>query len=584
MFQYRCTFNLKTHVTTRISSFVGRDNLRWLQIKIMESNGFDWYEETMDIDVGEFSPKEDRKTLFQKIYEFSRSFSNYAALLSLFVLGIRYLLGYRRAEISGINLNVILASFTTFFGSFTMVSGVVNILATILKQFSNIFIDRHIDNLNSLVAVVIWLSTNLYLLELVKDEFPMFSYAKKVVISSLMTSAIFAVGVFIMENFYIYFLKRSLYVKIKEVDIREKILSSMKNYRYEIFEVSSSESYSRGCLDLLWGGNEGGSSENHESRIDLRRDSQRLDARDLFLQTPELYNVFDAKTLARDVFMKASSDGRKLTFKDFSSIFPNEQVALQAFAFFDTNDEKQISKKDFRDTVIMFFVERMSLEKSIEIAEKFVNIIRNIFYAVIFGFLFLAYLVIFGIPLKDLLAFALSSALVLNFVISGMATEMYFNIIFIMSHPFDVGDDVVIDGVDLKVFQIGLSSTSFLGSNGGKIKFLNSDLWRKSVVNMTRAPEKKLVFQFSLDSRLPMDVYKNLREKILGFLREHHFDFFEKFALESTSENFVAVSSLNCRLVLLCRGYKTRTKKFYLRAEFSKFLNEVFDDMGVKAT
>lgn len=547
----------------------------------MNNSDFNWYEETMDVDVGEFSPKEEKKTTFGRIYSFARNFTGYTALLSLFVFGIRYLLGHTKAEVGGVNFNIILTSIVIFFGSFCLISGAVNIVARIIKQFVGIFVSRHIDNMSSLVALVIWLSTNLYLIEWIKKELYMFSYVRKAIISSLLTSAVFAVATFIMENFYIYFLKKSLCAKINEVDIREKILNLMKNYRYEIFEASSSESYSRGCLNLLWNGSGNGSGENHESHINLRRNAQNPDVRDLFLQNPEIYNIFDAKTLARDVFLKASTDGKNLTFQDFSNIFPNEQVALQAFSFFDTNDEKRISKKDFRDTTVSFFIERMSLEKSMVIAENFVNIIRNIFYIAIFGFLILAYLVIFGIPLKDLLAFALSSALVLNFVISGMATEMYFNVIFIMSHPFDVGDDVVIDGVDLKVFQIGLSSTAFLESNGGKIKFLNSDLWRKNVINMTRAPEKKLVFQFSLSSRLSMDVYRKLREKILEFLRGHHFDFFEKFALESTSENFVAVNSLNCRLVLLCRGYKTRMKKFYLRAEFSKFLNESFDEMGI---
>ena len=548
----------------------------------MKNGEFDWYEDTMDIDVGEFNPKESKKTLLEKGYGFMETLSGYVSLISLSIIGVRYLLGYSQIISHTTRLNTILLSLTVFFGSFSIVSGVVSCTVRVIRQLGSNIVRRHIDNTNRMVALGLWLAINAYLIEQVKNKIPMFRYVKSMILSGLLTSVAFTVGSFTMENFYMYFLKKSLSAKINEVDVREKILSAMKSYRYEIFEITTSESYSRGCLDLLWGRGEDELTDHNQSHIDLRRDIEAMGSGDMFLQKPEVYNIFDAKTLARDVFLKASSDGEKLTFEEFSNIFPNERVALQAFSFFDTNDEKEISKKDFRDTIVVFFAERLNLEKNIEISEKFVSIIGNAFYIVIFGLLILAYLVIFGIPLKDLLAFALSSALVLNFVISGMATEMYFNIVFIISHPFDVGDDVVIDGVDLKVFQIGLSSTSFLGSNGGKIKFLNSGLWNKSVINMTRAPEKKLVFQFALDPCLSMEAHRDLREKILGFLKEHHFDFFEKFSLESTSENSVAINMLNCRLVLLCRSYKTRAKKFYLRAEFSKFLNETFHELGIK--
>lgn len=262
--------------------------------------------------------------------------------------------------------------------------------------------------------------------------------------------------------------------------------------------------------------------------------------------------------------------------------FQTSKFLYKHSLFFDTSNEKEISKKDFRDTIVSFFAERMNLERNIEIAEKFVDIVGDVLYTAMFGFLILAYLVIFGIPLRDLLAFALSSALVLHFLISGLATDLYFNIVFVLSHPFDVGDDVIVDGVDLKVFEIGLSNTSFLGSNGGKIKYLNSSLSQKNIINMTRAPEKKMVFQFTLDPYISTDVYQKLCNNVSEFLNIHHFDFIEKFSLESTSENFVAIDKLNCRLVLQCRSYKTRAKKFYLRVEFSKFLNEAFDKLDIK--
>ncbi|KCZ76712.1 hypothetical protein H311_02285, partial [Anncaliia algerae PRA109] len=462
----------------------------------MEFQSYNWYEENEDDDVGEFTPRESEKNIAELLFDKLYDLSFYIFVVALGLYFIRWIFNFDSFSFGEVSLNSILIFCITFFGSFVVISVVINIFVIIAKQFVSPITKRYLEIGNKGYRLSMWFAFNLYAIDYVDYKFVLKHYlvVKNLIKCGLITFASFTVISLVMEKFYLYFLKESIADKLMDIETRERILACMKNFRYEVSEVSSIDS-SRvvGCMDFLFG-NEDVDNITNQSHIDLIEKPADFDLGTIFLKKPEIYNIFDAKTLAKEVFEKASSDGVKLTFSDFSSIFPTAQIAFQAFSFFDTNEEKEVSKKEFRDTIISFFVERLNLEKNVKISETFSNIIKNIVYIIDSFFLILGYLVIFGISVGDLLAFALSSALVLNFFVSGFAKEFYSNIMFILSHPYDIGDDIILENNDYKIYEVNLGSTSFIGRNGGKVTFLNSDLFQKKIVNMTRAPEKLMMF------------------------------------------------------------------------------------------
>lgn len=551
----------------------------------METEPYNWYEENEDDDVGEFTPRESERNLTEFVFDKLYDFSFYVFLITLTIFTVRWFFDYDSLKIGKAHFNSILLFCIVFFGSFVLISLMTNIIFVIVKQFVGPITRKFIDLSNKGLRLSLWYAFNLYAIDFIHTKFILMYYKiiKNSLTCGLITFVTFTILSLIMEKFYQYFLKESLVDKIVDIETREKILACMKNFRYEVSEVSSIESSkSAGCLDIIFGNYEEHEGGLEQSHIDLFAKSEQNDFGTLFLKKPEIYNIFDAKSLAKDVFEKASSDGVKLTFSDFSSIFPTAQIAFQAFSFFDTNEQKEVSKKEFRDTIISFFVERLNMEKNIKIAENFANILKNIVYIIASFFLFLAYLVIFGISIGDLLAFALSSALVLNFFVSGFAKELYCNIMFILSHPFDIGDDIVLDSHDYKVYEINLGSTAFICRNGGKITFLNSDLWQKKIVNMTRAPEKLMMFVFSLDPTLDIEKFRKLYDRISEFTIKNSFDYHHRFKIESISDQDNNIDRIACSLVLKLRGYKTRPKKFVLRLEFSKQLRRIFNELQIE--
>ncbi|KAG0437027.1 Mechanosensitive ion channel protein 10 [Dictyocoela muelleri] len=544
---------------------------------------FNWYEDAADVDIDEFEPVDKERYKISYYFDLTLSIFRYITAISFFILLFRYAFNQKNYLIEGIRLNTILFYSIVFFGSLIIITMLMESLLFILKMIGAVLIEKRFKIFYRWASMAIWFTLNLYFLNnFLKEEMgDYYKYLRSFLLSGILTSISFTGESILMQLFYESFVAKSLDAKMKDVDLKERIIAVMKAYRYEISDSTPSESEKCACADIFCMNESNGESEDRGSHIDINAKNE-VSVGGLYFKPPEMATLYDAKTLSRDVFSKASKDGNELTFNDFQQIFPNTQIALQAFAYFDVDNAKSITRKEFRDTIISFYIDRINLEKGFEIAKGFVDIINDMVSVVVGGFLCLAYLVIFGVSLKDLLALALSSALVLNFAVSGMAVDLYFNFIVLLSHPFDIGDDVIIDGVDYTVYQIGLNSTSFLGKNGGKVKFINSVLWKKSLINMTRAPEKVIMFNFKLDSNIEIDKFRDLKSKIHHYLKQRPFDFYESFSLEANSENSTDIKTLDCCLVLKCKSYKNKGKKFHLRTEFNYFLRKMFEELEIK--
>lgn len=542
---------------------------------------FNWYEDAAEIDVEEFEPVEKDRSQINKYFDFLQKIFNYIIIISGSIYIFRYVFGKDKMEIFSINLNIILVSFVVCCGSFNLVTFVAQLIHQTLRMIGLKTIEKRFKSMYRWLSATIWFLISLYMLKYIKKDLNIYyRYVKSFILSGILTGSVFTGITLAMQLFYESFVTSSLLAKMKEVDIKEKIISAMKNYRYELSESSTTETPGCTFSEIFFGRESDGNSDGNASHINLNRQDEAMIG-SLYFKAPELQSLHDAKTLARDVFEKATSQD-EMSFNEFADIFPNAQIAIQAFSYFDANDDRTVSRKEFKDTIIQFYIDRVNLEKGFDIAKGFVDIVNDILSIVVCGFLILAYLVIFGIPLKELMALALSSALVLNFAVSGMAVDLYFNFMVLLSHPFDIGDDVIIDDLNYTVYKIGLNSTSFLGRNGGKVKFLNSVLWKKTLINMTRAPEKVLLFTFKLSPDVNVDIFRELKNKIHQYLKKRTFDFFEAFSLEAVSEQATNINALECALILKCRSYKTKAKKFGLRVEISKMLKDLFEELELK--
>ncbi|WUR04081.1 mechanosensitive channel of small conductance (MscS1A) [Vairimorpha necatrix] len=538
------------------------------------NENFNWFENDIDAELEEFEQSEYKRSTFSFLFDLLSSQIGYVLL---FFVGLRIIyFVFRMSNLSlfGIDFFILLNNSIFILGSFVFIYVLVKCTVYVCLNVRVNSMLEFILGSYRLIILSIWSLVNLSWFKAnMNDVLGCYYYLRAFFASVLVTSIAYNITSVIMIFFDRYFVNQTLKAKINDVEKTEKIISSMKTFRYEIGSSSSVGSQNCPCQDIYCYDM---SSSSHLDNLN-DRSLEDLDIQKTYLDIPEpeLHSISDAKTLAKDVFVKASGNGKSLTVDEFNTIFANPQTAINAFFYFDNGIDKSIKMKTFHDTIMTFYMERIYLEKSVRRAEEFVSIIGTFFNVFVFFILCLIYLILFGAPLKELLALALSSALALNFIASGMATDQYYNFMMLLSHQFDVGDEVIVDGDEYKVYTFGLTSTSLLCENGGKVKFLNSELWKKKLINMTRAPEKILVFKFSLNPNISHFDFSALKLEIHNYVVSKRFDFLDTFSLQAESEKNTSIENLECSLILKCKTFKNKTKKFNLRVETTHFLNEI---------
>lgn len=540
----------------------------------MAEDAFQWLEGDIDTDAEDFVAYRRRR---------SQVSAGVDALVGVFytVLGLSvasrlatYVLGLS-PRVFGTDLNVVLLSMVVVSLLFIVLAvawGAVVCAGMRLGMFAD---TEPCVRLQKLAMMCVWFLCCTYWFRFVELAYgSSFSIVGRIFLSGLITSAAYSGTALAMIYFEGFFLKKTLRNRLCDVQRSEGIVNAMKNYRYDISEASAASTPECSCKDVFCFRSAGTSGSGSE-------EGTHLFTGGLVIGPPELRSTMEARTLARDVFCKAGRGSETLSFDNFSAMFPDTQDAVNAFSFFDSNNDRNISKREFHNTVVYFYMERIGLEKSVKRAEDFVQIVSNLLNIAVLVLLCFVYLVVFGAPVRELLALGLSSALALNFVANGVAADFYYNFMMLISHQFDIGDDVIVDGVDYRVHEFGLTNTSLVGENGGKIKLLNSNLWKKSLVNMTRAPEKIIVFNFNLDPGIRMEQFGAFKTCIHRFVKTKPFDYDDSFSLQARTESFTAIDVLSCAMILRCKSYKNKSKKFILRVEMTTFLRSLIAEMGL---
>lgn len=548
----------------------------------MEEEKFEWFEGDAEAEIEEFVPAPPRPSSISYAID-----AVGGIFYSIFVLALAVRLGTYvfnlTPSVLGVDMNVVFLTVMVVSLLFIVLAVAREAMTFMVLTLGVVENSEVYAKLQKLAMVSVWFACSIYWVKYVKAAYGYdFDLAHRVFVAGVITSVAYSIATVAIAYFESFFLRRTLKSKLGDVQKSERIVCAMKNYRYDISDPTSVATPECSCKDLFCF-RTSAVAGNRASRAREDEEGFHLFTGGLQINPPELHGVVDARKLARDVFNKASRGAETLSFDDFSMIFPSTQDALNAFAFFDSNNDRVVSKKEFRDTIIYFYMERVNLEKSIKRTEDFIGVVANALNGVVFVVLCFTYLIIFGIPLKELLALALSGAIAFNFIASGIIADVYYNFMMLVTHQFDIGDDVIVDGVDYKVHEFGLANTALIGENGGKVKLLNSELWKKNLVNMTRAPEKIIVFNFDLDPSIKVDDFARFKSRIHEFVRAKPFDYDDAFSVQAVTENFSSIDVLSCAMILKCKSYKNKSKKFLLRVEMTTFLRSLIAEMGVGA-
>ncbi|CAO3610461.1 unnamed protein product [Cunninghamella echinulata] len=222
-----------------------------------------------------------------------------------------------------------------------------------------------------------------------------------------------------------------------------------------------------------------------------------------------------------------SGSVKMLTPNHFRPFFKTEEEAEEAFLIFDRDGNGDISRREFRDTVVEIYDERRLLCEGLHDTSQALGKV-DIFLFVVFLLidLFVSLLVIFHVNLYQTLLPVSTFIMGLSFMFADTAKVFFQSILYLfLTHPYDVGDKVVINNVTMFVNYIGILGTIFDSTNGVKVYVPTTELFKANIINIRRSPAMGESINIHIDFRTPTDVIFTLNDRLTDWLAGQPRDF-----------------------------------------------------------
>ena len=209
----------------------------------------------------------------------------------------------------------------------------------------------------------------------------------------------------------------------------------------------------------------------------------------------QLSNKKAAIKFAGRLFRNVRSRHRRcLVLEDFMDFLPR-QLAVEAFAVFDTKCIGAVAPSNVRDAVVEIYDARKYLARTLQDAEGVTEQLQAMLSVISIFVGIIIVLVIFEVNVGNMWVTISSVILGLSFIFSDFVRSVFESVILLFFvHPFDVGDYVRLPDLagelqesHLQVRELGLYTTRLSRSDGHDIYVPNSSLNRGGIVNISRS-------------------------------------------------------------------------------------------------
>ncbi|KAG0279022.1 hypothetical protein BGZ95_002536 [Linnemannia exigua] len=221
----------------------------------------------------------------------------------------------------------------------------------------------------------------------------------------------------------------------------------------------------------------------------------------------DIGSTANAKRLAKTLFYNLqtiSGNRDDLVVENFYPYFATQEEARTAFAIFDKDGNGDISKAEMKEKIFYVYKERKDLHTSLRDLSQAVGKLDVIFLTIVTLIWLLIILSVFGKDVvKNMLSIG-SFLLALSFVFGNSLKILFENIVFLfITHPYDSGDLVSIEGIDMYVREVGLNSTTFVTWDGKRMYYPNNLISSKPIHNVRRSPNMTDKIVLNIDYFLP---------------------------------------------------------------------------------
>lgn len=229
--------------------------------------------------------------------------------------------------------------------------------------------------------------------------------------------------------------------------------------------------------------------------------------------------------------LKDASECEDITEDAFKPYF-REDIYKDVFRLFDMDGSGSISKNELKNLALSLVKEEQAIKTSLrdhgQIVRKLDAILTSIASCIslVISLSFFQYNV--GVYLASIGTFMLG----FTFIFGGFAKAIFEDLVFLfITHPYDVGDDIMLNGEQSTVVNVDLLTSTFLRWDGQLIFVPTQSLISKEILNIRRSGAQAECFDVSISSTTSVDKVAALRTNLQQQLKESKKDFTGKVVM-----------------------------------------------------
>ncbi|EOA31953.1 hypothetical protein CARUB_v10015195mg [Capsella rubella] len=207
--------------------------------------------------------------------------------------------------------------------------------------------------------------------------------------------------------------------------------------------------------------------------------------------TRQIRSEKEAKAAARKIFKNVAQPGTKhIYLEDLMRFLPVDEAMKTMSLFEGALVTKKITKSALKNWLVNAFRERRALALTLNDTKTAVNKLHHMISFLTAIVIIVIWLILLEIATSKYLLFLTSQVVLLAFMFGNSLKTVFESIIFLfIIHPYDVGDRLVIDSVEMVVEEMNILTTVFLRADNLKIVYPNILLWQKAIHNYHRSPD-----------------------------------------------------------------------------------------------
>ncbi|WPT11799.1 Mechanosensitive ion channel protein 8 [Picochlorum sp. SENEW3] len=269
----------------------------------------------------------------------------------------------------------------------------------------------------------------------------------------------------------------------------------------------------------------------------MRKKQMRLTFRDELNQVHERSTIDERSVRQMAAFLfwniTQSVDAHSICQEDLAVFFKEQGDVDLSFRMLDVNGDGEITREDCRDAVEKIHQDRCNLAATLQDTKSITKALEILLGIIIHTIFFFFYLLIFQAHVSQIWLGFTGLLAVLSLIFRNTAASVFSNLIFLFgSHPYDVGDFVLIDSVKYKVMEVRLNFTRLSRRSSSRTCwYANEEMQLVMLCNLSRSKNWIYELNVAVNRDIDSSILEKMRNGLETVMQENSGEFGELLLL-----------------------------------------------------